>query len=51
MKEMDTFVVSAEYKEQAGNPYLEALPEPLSREEFNERIQSELPCSYNLRRL
>lgn len=51
MKEINTSVVSAEYKEQAGNPYLEALPEPLSREEFNRRIQSELPCSYNLRRL
>ena len=51
MKEINTSVVSAEYKEPNGNPYLEALPEPLSREAFNERIQCELPCAYNLRRL
>lgn len=35
--------VSAIYTEMKGNPFLEALPEPLGKEEFAERMKSALP--------
>ena len=44
-------IVSAEYKEESGNPYMEALPEQLSRVEFNDLIRSSLPSPYGLDKL
>lgn len=51
MKYINEVMVSAEYKEESGNPYMEALPEQLSREAFNEMIRSDLPGSYGMEKL
>ena len=51
MKYKNESTVLAKYKEQNGNPYVEALPEPLSKEEFNGLIRSELPSVCGLGKL
>lgn len=51
MRYDNEFTVSAEYRTQNGNPYVEALPEPFSKEEFNRRIRSEMPSVYGLNKL
>lgn len=44
-------VVDAKYSEESGNPFLEALPEQFSKEEFFELIRSELPSVYGFGKL
>ena len=43
--------VYAKYSGESGNPFLEALPEQFSKEEFFELIRSELPSIYGLDKL